>query len=1268
MEREQRNALRRIVERARRLLEKDASDQLEGSFGILPSGKVLDDAPGDQVVRDRLLSVLHHHRAGGASAKEAVARLSRESAFTTLNRFVALMMAERRGIVPEVISKGLESTALRELGELAPGLRAACPDGGLRLLIESVMDELSLGLKVLMDRRSPIGLIWPTPHTLDDLLELLNDPELGDSWTSDEAIGWVFQYFNADDAAEMRDKAAAPRNSRELAVRNQFFTPQYVVEFLTDNTLGRIWLEMRRGDSVLRERCQMLAVGPDEDLAVTNRQPRDPRDLKVLDPAVGSGHFLLYVYDLFEHIYIETWQDPSWPAWVTTGTTLRDDYPTEDELRRAIPGLILGHNLYGVEIDPRAAQNAAMALWLRAQRAYNEMGLATDERPAITRAHIVIAEPLPGDSELLEQLLEGIDQPRLQDLVRAVWSSMELASEAGSLLRADEEIEQIVAAARDEMAPLLQQIDPDLWAQLEEHLQRSVEWAASIATAEGSTAEQLFAEDVGHGLAYIALCRERFDVVLMNPPFGAATESTEEYISSNYPYFSKNLLCAFIARVSEILKNSGLCGSVIDRTILIKNSYEGFRRKFFLEDGALKLVADLGWGVLDANVEVSTVVFSKGHANNASALGVDVSRFDNKAVALRNQLSAPSIVPLSTLEGQPFATINLQMPAYLTTALSEHQNFLDSGFQFVNGHTIKSDVFKRLFWEVGSEDFEAKTDRLWNGSSYSPFFVSLQECVLTKGLSSHRSTIFRNTQKHKLPGICYGKRGDYLDAQILPAGFVLTNEGFAAAAAAEENTYLALAVLNALPTQVAVNSYCGQHKGVGYVNILPLVGAGSGIQPRMAETAKLAYDLCRACAQASETDPLFLTPFLRSESGLALRSDDWHFEYWSASERVCECVAKTDELCAIAFGIDQAELALIRESATNRPRVSALCFLDHRVEKQVKEFWAKSVLSYLVGCEFGRWDIRLCADEGLAPQVPDPFEKLPVCPPGMLQDELDEGPSIRKPGLPSGANNKRSPGGFVFDRILVDDPRNASDIVARVGRSLGLLFGQDATDVEREICQLLGFEDFRAFFRKPLGFFAEHLGRYSKGNRKAPIYWPLSTSSCRYTAWLYYPRLSTDTLDAAVNDHVMPKIALVEQRLAQLEARHTGAQGRDASRLNREISELTELRDELEEMRQELARVARLPYRPNLDDGVDLTAAPLWRLFRHTPWRRHLEKRWKELEQGKYDWSHIAMAIWPDRVKAKCKTDLFLAIAHDLEELYQGASASGDREGTRRRG
>ena len=167
-------------------------------------------------------------------------------------------MLEARELVQQCVSAGPESAGYREFVGLAPGV-ASLPRGrGYRLYLESLFDELSTEVKVLFDRRDAASLLWPRHNAFERLLAELNRTELSRVWGEDETIGWVYQFFNSkEERQKMRDESQAPRNSRELAVRNQFFTPRYVVQFLVDNTLGRTWVEMF-GGTKLASMCQYL--------------------------------------------------------------------------------------------------------------------------------------------------------------------------------------------------------------------------------------------------------------------------------------------------------------------------------------------------------------------------------------------------------------------------------------------------------------------------------------------------------------------------------------------------------------------------------------------------------------------------------------------------------------------------------------------------------------------------------------------------------------------------------------------------------------------------------------------------------------------------------------------------------------------------------------------------------------------------------------------------------------------------------------------------
>lgn len=631
MDKETRSAIERATQKARRILETDFAEQLEGTFEVLLSGVVAPQGgghltPRQHAVRERIVASVEHRRAAGEKPAEAVASYLRDAAFTALNRFAGLQMIEARGLAQECVRKGEQSSGYREFIGLAPGV-ALLPGGdGYRLYLECLFDELSTEVKVLFDRRDPASALWPRRAAFEELLGVLNAPELAAVWGEDETIGWVYQYFNSgDERRAMRDASQAPRNSRELAVRNQFFTPRYVVRFLTENTLARIWIEMMGdgdGASRIADRCDFLVRDAE------SRGPRakkDPRDLKLLDPACGSGHFLLYSFDLLLAIYEEAWADPTAAVSATTGRTLRDDFPDLPALSRAVPALILEQNLHGVDIDPRCAQIAALALWLRAQRAWKDAGLPASQRPRITKTNIVVAEPMPGDAALVEEFAATLNPPLLGTLFRKMVAEMGLAGELGTLLRVERTVASAIGDARQEYArqkranPLgldvdalpgekdLSQIDDDsFFDRAEELLLDALRRFAESAAGAAGVRRRLFAGDAAQGIALIELVRTKFEVVLMNPPFGAGGMGAKKGFEKAYPRTKNDLYAAFVERGVELLHKRGMLGAITSRTGFFLSSFQKWREEVLLKEAPPVVFADLGHGVLDsAMVEVA---------------------------------------------------------------------------------------------------------------------------------------------------------------------------------------------------------------------------------------------------------------------------------------------------------------------------------------------------------------------------------------------------------------------------------------------------------------------------------------------------------------------------------------------------------------------------------------------------------------------------------------------------------------------------------------
>jgi hypothetical protein len=639
-----RNRLQNFVSGARTLLTAEFTRQLQNDYGLDPAtGEVsslehlthLDDTR-HQTAR-LLRDTLNHYQAGSPSGgpKEALNRIVREQAFTVLNRICALRMAESREILIESIGKGYNSKGFQLYARVA-GTSLGESGDTYRNYLFSLFDEFAHDLAVLFDRYSPTGRLFPRESALLELIDKINDVEIEELWAEDETIGWIYQYFNSvEERKQMRAESQAPRNSRELAVRNQFFTPRYVVEFLTDNTLGRIWYEMTKGNTVLKDQCRYLVRRPNEiflehgeeapeqkdtdaDLSqeellkqpvyIEHRPIKDPREILMLDPACGSMHFGLYAFDLFEKIYEEAWDLQSngkWQGPVNKNPGLLTEiYTTREELLQDIPRLIIENNIHGIDIAPRAVQIAGLSLWLRAQRSWKEHNVKPDERSRILKSNIVCAEPMPGEKGLLNEFSESLKPKVLGQLLEIIFKKMELAGEAGSLLKIEEEIEESVDQAREEfnkeilrrkeeagylpgMAPVKKQqslLDfadlpnkTQFWETAEEKILDALRNYAEKTEEGDGGRRRLFVEDAAKGFAFIDICRKRFDVVLMNPPFGDTPIKTSKYLDLRYKFWSKNLLCPFIIRARKILKSLGLTGLIFDRTAAIKSSYEDFR-------------------------------------------------------------------------------------------------------------------------------------------------------------------------------------------------------------------------------------------------------------------------------------------------------------------------------------------------------------------------------------------------------------------------------------------------------------------------------------------------------------------------------------------------------------------------------------------------------------------------------------------------------------------------------------------------------------------
>lgn len=520
--------------------------------------------------------------------------------------------------------------------------------------------------------------------------------------------------------------------------------------------------------------------------------------------------------------------------------------------------------------------------------------------------------------------------------------------------------------------------------------------------------------------------------------------------------------------------------------------------------------------------------------------------------------------------------------------------------------------FVRTWWEEPGNGWHGFA----KGGTFSPFYADVYLAVNWRSegqsLTAFSGSVIRNPTHYFRPGLTWPRRTQGgLSLRAMPAGCIFADKGPAAFVAddAPDALLALLALVNSqafgllVSLQMAFGSY-----EVGVIQKTPIPDLNAEQQATLAALARRAWSLKRTLDTIEETSHAFAVP-----AALRARLDDYDPSVIEAE--LARIQAEIDAIAFDLYGFGEADRAAAQTSqgAANEGDAETNADDDGDEEEGAAPIdQTAGLLSWAVGVAFGRFDWRLATSERAAPAEPEPFDPLPAQSPGML---------------PDGAAPFHAHAG-----ILVDDAGHPHDLARLLEEVLARVDAPVPSDVRRWLQR---------------DFFPFHLQRYSKSRRKAPIYWPLSTTSGSYTLWIYYPSLTSQTLYTAINDFVEPKLKQVGADVTAL--RNKGSTRTHDDEKQFEALQVFEL--ELIELRDTMLKLAPT-YKPNHDDGVQICAAPLWPLFRHKPWQKVLRETWAKLEKGDYDWSHLAMNYWPERVREKCKTDKSLAIAHSLEDLY----------------
>jgi hypothetical protein len=527
--------------------------------------------------RQRYSAIIENHIGETGDYVRAREKLLDELTFTLFNRFAAVKVMEAASLFPPVLTRqpehGDRSFGHKAWLEIYPDMRNEELEG-IREYIKVAFDELGETLP-LYSRKYPYALL-PDAFSLNDIIEAFNavekDPQVGpEIWQSDDILGWLYEsYNNAKKAAFKESKAKTEYD--KVAIQSQVYTPRWVVQFLVENSLGKLYLEMYP-DSEIKRRYK-IANAPQ----TQERKPKPLHEVKAIDPACGSGNFLLYAFDFFYELYVD--QIDNYGV----------DYDEKD-----ISKLIIENNLHGIDLDDRAVQLAQLGLFIKAKKKRRTIGELA--------FNVVSSDFYLPEYETVEHIFTKgttLDKSQ-QKLIAEIWNDLQYAYKFGSLIRLDEKVKAKLKMLEAKQSSA----QPELFAAMEIAAHR--DFAATFFTNLKTAVEQ-YAQAQGNtfltsktrdAITFLELLTTEYDVATANPPYtdtGDFGKELKAFIEGNYkkPYkFHTNLYATFLKRCCDLTNVDGKIAMIHPNTFMFIKSFEGVRN-YILNKLHIDLLVDYG--------------------------------------------------------------------------------------------------------------------------------------------------------------------------------------------------------------------------------------------------------------------------------------------------------------------------------------------------------------------------------------------------------------------------------------------------------------------------------------------------------------------------------------------------------------------------------------------------------------------------------------------------------------------------------------------------
>ena len=1077
-------------------------------------------------------------------------------AYTWFNRFCALRFMDMNGYTrirvvspvdesqfqPEILAEAkaghideemvADSVRQRISALLSGSVTSSDPQQeAYRLLVVAACNDFHRAMPYLFERISDYTELLMPDDLLsgNSILAYTREAMTPDACEDVEVIGWLYQFYISEKKDEVfeglkKNKKITPEN---IPAATQLFTPHWIVRYLVENSLGRLWM-LNHPNSRLTERMEYY-IAP-QDVETDFLRIAKPEDIKLCDPACGSGHMLTYAFDLLYAIYEEVGIDPS-----------------------EIPEKILTYNLYGVEIDERAGELAAFALTMKArskQRRFFNKGI---------RPNICVLQRVKIEQNDLDAYIVAVGRDLFTANLRALLSQFEEADNFGSLIR-----------------PV--QLD---FAELRRVL------------AEKGIGSDLLLEHVHHDVLRVLeqaeYLSQRYQVVVANPPYMGGKGMNGRlgaWIKDNYADVKSDLFSAFMVRNTELALPQGQLGFMSPFVWMFISSYEKLRR-FLINQKTITSLVQLEYSGFDgATVPICTFTLENIGRPEFKGGYVRLSDFkgsENQAPRTLEAIKNPGCGWFYRASASDFKMIPESPIAYWMS-----KAFLGCfAGETVGKHSISegavktgnNEKFIRYGWEVGNSAIHANGP--WRkhpkGGDYRKWFGNIEHVV---AWSNDARIHYRNDFIARIPvETSWNVRGvTWTAISSSKLSFRLKMEDEIANNAAlfifprdKLDFAVLLCSLNATPTNrflkalsPTLNYLVGDIMGIPWPQRSPERTRVEGLATNLIQISRTDWDSYETSWDFTSLPllhPLYRQPTLKATYPI-LRA------HWRDKTQEMLCLEQENNRIFIdAYGLQDElnpDVSLSEITLTCNPHYR---YGGDKTEQELEDLLRadtmREFISYAVGCMFGRYSLD---KPGLI--LANQSE--------TLQDYLHQ---IPEPTFMPDTDNVIP---------LLDGDWFTDDIAERFRAFLRASFGDEHYEENlRFIEDALGKKGkplpIRDYFLKE--FYNDHVKRY----KKRPIYWLFSSPKGSFNALIYLHRYRPDTVSVVLNDYLRDFNSKLAARKSHLE--HVSVSGNaSAAEKTKALKDIENLKKVLVELadyeRDVLYPLATRQLEIDLDDGV----------------------------------------------------------------------------------